>query len=111
MRTQGLLLPVNANIQRVLSQTASGSSCPIVGLRWHGLDDSHRCRTDAGVAVPGWLQTFSGVNQTEVLRPKPPLDGAVVEFLSEHPKYLCSAPETYLSVEGAAHSVILTGKP
>ena len=38
--------------------------------------------------------------------PKAPLDGAVVEFLSEQPKYLCSAPEAYLSVEGAAHSFL-----
>lgn len=52
MRTQGLLLPVNAKIQRVLSQTASGSSCPIVRLRWHGLDDSNRCIADID-------QTFS----------------------------------------------------
>jgi phosphoglycolate phosphatase len=44
MRTQGLLLPVNAIIRRVLCHTASGSSCPIVRLRWHGLDDSNRCK-------------------------------------------------------------------
>ena len=61
MRTQGLLLPVNANIQRVLSQTASGSSCPIVRLRWHGLDDSNRCTSFLGwsMSSQGWLQSYT----------------------------------------------------
>lgn len=45
MRTQGLRLPVNASIRRVLSQTACGSSCPIMRLGWHGLDDSNRCKS------------------------------------------------------------------
>ena len=67
-------------------------------------------RIIAREAVSGWLPTFSEFNQMAVLRPKLPFDGAVFEFLSEQPEHLCTAPNTGLSVETSAHSVILTAE-